>query len=236
MSDDSLTVAESRQPDVEQRTVWLFFLAVSALHGGDANAAATHDHAVKILSENIDESLDVAAKILDQAKSDPLLRWSVVNTVAAMEHKACVKFLHEQATVDFGERDPKACEETRDSEIIVGIMAAEGLADLARSGDEGAVEAMIDIVRNQREVSVREAAGQPLLGVLKSTNQTPPKDIGGELDRIGALRALGVDDVTLDKADIEVQHAKRTCARKPATDGGSVPPSVHSNLKGVRNG
>lgn len=236
MTGDSLTVAEPRKPDVEQRTVWLHFLAVSALHSDDANAAVTHAHAVGLLSEDVDSCLEAAGAILEQSDVDPLLRWSVVNTVGATQHEACVQFLYEQASADFGERNPEACGEVRDSEVLVGVMAAEGLASLASLGSDTAVEALIDVVRNQREISIREAAGQPLLSVLKRAEQTPPEDIGAELDRIGSLRALAADDVVIDRSEVNLQQPKRLCARKPPTDGGSVAPSAHPTLKGDRNG
>lgn len=228
MTGDTLTVTTAAQPDLEDRAVWLHFLASSALNSTDDMAVVTHAHAISLLREDVDAALQAAAAIFEQAREDPLLRWSVANTVAAIKDPACIGFLYQQASVDFGERNPKVCGEPRDSEVLVGIMAAEGLGYLDSADDARVIQALTGIVRDQKEPAVREAAGQPLLGLLKRAKQQPPPDIAPELERIAALRVLVADDVVIDPGDIDVQPPKRKLTPRPMPYDGD--PSARTDL------
>lgn len=228
MSGDSVILAGSLQPDLGSRTEWLYYLAISAGHSTAPEAGATRRHAIELLREDTRSALDTARRLVGDAALDPLLRWSLVSTVTALEQEACVEFLRDQALTDFGERNPESCGEARDSEILVAIMAAEGIVSLAESGSAKAYDALIDIIRHQREPGVRESAADPLIRMLKESKSEMPGDIVDELDRIAALRKLETGDVLLDVGDTDRSAPTNPCGRKPAVSRGFVAPTARN--------
>ena len=232
---DLLTLKEPAGFSAEKRPIWLHFLAISALHSTEDTAAVAHAHAIDLLREDVEAAIESAREILESAETDPLLAWAVINNVAALQHEECVELLHERATADFGERNPKACEEQRDSEVLVGIMAAEGLGSLANTDDAKAVEALMDVVMTQREQSIREAAGRPLLNLRPQRQKSLPDEISEELDRIGDLRTLELDDAIVETADMKERPSSQHLT-KPKTHGGSTPPAVSPTFKGPHHG
>ena len=236
MSGDSLAVGDPPVFDLGDRSVWLHRVAISAIHSVDSNSEAAHEHAITLLREDIGSAMEAAGRILDQAEDDPLLKWSIINNLATLGDEACIDILHGHAAADYGERNPEACGEARDSEVLVGIMAAEGLAQLADTGSGAALEALIDVIRIQREPAIREAAGQPLVASRAGKEYTIPGDIQEEMDRIRQLRAVVADDVRLDEADIDTLPPHRVCARKPSADGGSIPPMSFPTSEGDNHG
>lgn len=236
MSGDTLTVGESRTFDAASRSVWLHLVAIEAIHSADPKAEIAHSHAIGLLREDIESAVDAAASILSQAHGDPVLQWSVVNNLSNIADEACVDLLHRHAAADYGERDPEACGESRDSAILVGIMAAEGLVTLADGGSMRAIDALIGVVASQVEPAIREAAGAPLRRLAEYGKHDIPDEVEAELKRISELRPLEAEDIRFDPTDIDVREPHRVCARKPGPGGSALAPRAYPTPGGMHNG
>ncbi len=234
MGTDRLTLTERELPDIEKRPIWLLLLSISALHSSDEDAGTVRYHTLDLLREDVDASLAAAEALTKQAEHDPLLRWSIVNTVAAIGDDAGVDFLHAIATSDYGELNAEACGEHRDTELLVAVMATEGLGEMARHS-EAASRALADIFTRQREVAIREVAGRALLDSERLDDLDLSKSSAVELERVRSLRPVEAEDLVIDVEQIDVRQPKGAFARKPNHQNPISSPTVGPNT-GAHNG
>lgn len=235
MSTDVLTLIEPESPDIDDRSIWLVLLSVSALHSTDVDAEKVREHTLDLLRETPELSLGAAETIAKQAANDPLLRWSIVNTVAAIGHEGGVRFLQAIAAADYGELNPESCGEGRDTELLVAIMAAEGLSDMALHSSLAA-EALVEVLSRQKEAAIREAAGRGLIDIDADKGWDLSKETLDELKRIRSLRPVVAEDLAIDPAEIDVRQPKPCCARRPNHPNVTSSPAVSPSLGGTHSG
>jgi hypothetical protein len=195
MSGDRLNLLPPpRRPNGDAE--WLIARAVSAMHHPDGSKDL--ERAESLLGRDVGSAVRAARRILDWAESDPLLRWSVVRVIASLGHDDTVDLLHEQAVrrIDMT-ADGAGCGRPEDAELLVAVMAVEGLGEQASRGSKPAIDALIDVMDRQSAISVRRAAGAAAVAAEPGRRDYVTSRMG---DAAGLLdtRAARADDFHLD--------------------------------------
>ena len=218
MAGDQFILQEPTPPPLEDKADWALQQAVRALHSLDERAPAEYRMAVSVLSDDPSGALAAAERALEHAETDPMLRWSVVNVIGGMRSDDTVSFLHRQSVRDLGEFQPEGgCEQPVDVEILVAVMAVEGLQGLAENGNKDAIDALVDVITRQPERAVRDAAVRAAIAARPKLAEKLAEVLGNDRGLLDTRAATAVDltaDPDLD--DPEGRRERHITEPKPA--------------------
>ena len=176
---------------------------LAKMNAGGDDAEDEYQQALKKLREQpIDAVIELARQECSCRTEDYSTRWAVVYAAAALEHRAALPLLKNIVLTPIPpERNEDPHASTVGEETIIRTTAVDGVAALARRGEEDAVEALKEFV-DLPSFSIRRAAIQGLLASPRGDDlrnrlrECLPKDQAFLLDlkRIDVRDAPQVDD------------------------------------------
>ena len=176
---------------------------LARMNAGGDDAEEEYQQALKGLRERpLDAVIELARQECSCRAEDYATRWAVVHAAAALEHRAALSLLKNIILTPIPpERNEDPHASTVAEETIIRTTAVDGIAALARRGEEGAVEALQEFV-DLPSFSIRRAAIQGLLASPRGDDlrnrlrECLPKDQAFLLDlkRVDVRDAPQVDD------------------------------------------
>lgn len=228
---DTFEPLEPVRPPADDESTWLLGQALRLMHSTGESAEREYTHVIRLLRADAQRATTVAARLIEAAADEPMLRWSILHMLTDIEDATCLDVLHRQASRQLPERirQEGGCEQLADYEELVAIMAVEGLGRLAAAGNHEAIEALREVVARQDRKSVRRPAAAALVAAQPDlrarVEQMLPE---GERYLLG-LREGTEDDLTVPVTDEDLTHKpperRRETRPKPSPESrvGSAP-------------
>lgn len=199
---DALRPGDARQP-LREQLAHRVLAVLEAMHAAGEDAEERYQEAVRDLHENVGEAIVVIARLECEApRQDYATRWALVHLVAEMEEPAALPLLKQLALAPIPpEESDDPHSSTVAEETIIRTTAVDGVAALAKNGNEEALEALLDFA-HLPSFSIRRAAVQGLLSTPKGDDYRDrirdclPKDQQFLLDlkKLDVRKAPQVDD------------------------------------------
>ena len=129
---------------------WALRLAISGFHAPGDVARVEGEHSLDLMRADMPATLRAITDALDANAHDPMMRWSVVWATGAINHPDTIETLAAAAVAPVVPYDREGgCEQPRDADVLIGVMAVEGLASLADQGSRDATEALQRVLATQ---------------------------------------------------------------------------------------
>ena len=110
------------------------------------------------------EALGVARELYEAGDDDPMFRWGAIYVASEVAAVGTVEWLKDVAISPLRKlstEERQLCETDRDSEVLVRVMAVEGLRQIVDSaGREAVYEALTEVIVAQGDPAIRSAAGR----------------------------------------------------------------------------
>jgi hypothetical protein len=137
---------------------------LSRMNAGGDDAEEEYQQALRMLRERpFDAAIELARQECSTRPEDYATRWAMVYAAAALEHRAALPLLKNIVLTPIPpERSDDPHASTVAEETIIRTTAVDGIAALARRGEEEAVEALQEFV-DLPSFSIRRAAIHGLL-------------------------------------------------------------------------
>lgn len=164
---DGLEVRAGRRLFDDDAAAWLVGQGLAHMNACDEEGELAYKRVVELLSESENASSTIARVLRTVPRSDVSLRWSLLYLLAEVTKPEALDVFCDVALepIDPRARDAQGCESPRDGEILVGTMAIEGIARLARS-ERGAVERLYQVIEGQPDRALRIEAVKALVAVV----------------------------------------------------------------------
>lgn len=224
---DSLTL-ETEGPLLEGEVGRLAYEALVQMHDPDDPEGAKLTQAVKPLAAHVRELADGIAR-LDETRAPNLQpqRWSLYYLLAELESEEAVDRFAAAATrkIDaIPQGDRRGCHTPEDGEVVISVMAVEGLARLMGSARDAAQDALLRVVAEQPRLAIRRPAAQALLAadpdLRSSLEGLLPEDQRFVLD----MRRVSPADVS---AQVPGPGGPGTAGPPPLLPGDTTAPRAH---------
>jgi len=183
-----------RPTDIESRLLH----AVTRLHIADDRAQAEYSEALNELRERPDEVRKAVEALERSSPDDHQLHWSLYYVVSGLERSEFVPTLVEAAVRDLPViTEDTPCESGDEEKILVAVMAAEGLEQLARNEPDAAIGALMEVVERQPNVAVRTAAIQAILSVRPDAVKDIARLLPDDQRHLLELRRTNVEQLSV---------------------------------------
>jgi hypothetical protein len=160
---DEVTVEVTADPD----GTGLMRRALSLMHeeGGV-------DRLAGFLADAAEEAVHTAGTWVDLVRaSDPVLAWMLLYVLDRGDVPGAVEVYAREA-LRFVEREQDAgCNPPSDAQVLVGMLGAEALGHRAMAGEDGAFDALLQVVAEQVEPAIRVEAARAAFAVDPSVEE-----------------------------------------------------------------
>lgn len=162
--DDDLELVDFPPMFREGETDRLVADALGRLHADEDGSRRAYGRAVGLLRERTPEVVETVARAEQTAPPGSYpLRWALYHLLADLSDARAIPQLVHAATRPMPPDDEESCERPEDGEVLVSVMAVEGLERLAGVDRGRSVEALLQVVEAQPHVAIRRAAAHAVL-------------------------------------------------------------------------
>lgn len=163
---DSLRAGVSGEGGRLSPTGQLLMNVLAAINAAGEDAEESYKRALDALRQKANEAIIEIARLENCCHAgDYPTRWGLIHAAAELRHPAALPFFRSVVLTPIPpERSPDPHSSTVAEETILRTTAVDGTAELARSGDRAAVDALFDFL-SLPSFSIKRAAVQGLLGV-----------------------------------------------------------------------
>jgi hypothetical protein len=202
---DRLVLAAPTRPDAGNEHDWLIGQALALMHAGDKAAHHQLEQALGLIGRHSDAVVQGVKERIDGSRDDPMLCWSLL---WILDRAGVVDALHlfaqEASRPIRRDEDSDGCEHWSDLEQLVAIEAAEALVHLAERGIAEAVDALFDVVTNQRNGTVRGVAARGVASARPEARERLIEVLGEDRNVLDHER-VGFEKLAVDFSPFQKQ-------------------------------